>query len=158
LTAEGFLPTELNPRCGAGLQALSGGLSDMPLQTLIAAILAGIDLDYRTPELESLLVDRADGHRAGGTWRAVPGKAPEILGRQVVGDEDGYLWAGEHDLADGWVIAGPSALGAFVRLTLSPPRTPSGPSVASRAVAFCQFADANLGSLIGPPRPSETVG
>jgi hypothetical protein len=80
LTAEGFLPTELNPRCEAGLQAPSGGLSDMPLQTLIAAISAGIDLDYRPPELESLLVDRADGHRAGGTWRAVPGKAPEILG------------------------------------------------------------------------------
>jgi hypothetical protein len=49
LTAEGFLPTELNPRCGAGLQALSSGLSDLPLQTLIAAISAGIDLDYRPP-------------------------------------------------------------------------------------------------------------
>jgi hypothetical protein len=75
----------------------------------------------------------------------------------VVGDEDGYRWAGEDDLADGWVIACPSALGAFVRLTLSPSRTPSGPSVASPAIAFYQFADANLGTLIGPLRPAETV-
>jgi hypothetical protein len=157
MTAEGFLPTELNPRSGAGIGVLSGGLSGLPTQTLLAAISAGIDLDYRPPELESLLLEGANTHRGGGTWRAVAGNSPEVLGRPVVGDGDGYRWADEHDTADGSVTAGPAAQGVFLRLTLIPTRTPSGPSVAPRAVAFYQFTDLNLGTTIGPLQPAKVV-
>ena len=157
MTTEGFRPTELNPRCGAGLGALSRGLGDLPIQILIAAISGGTDLDYRPAELEALWVDRADAHPGGGTWCAVPGRVPEIVGRPVVGDERGYRWPDEDDAADGWVIAGSSTLGAFLRLTLNASRMPTGASVAPHAVAFYRFADEVLGTAIGPLQPAQAV-
>ena len=56
--------------------------------------------------------------------------------------------------ADGTVMAGPSALGAFVRLTLNPARTPTGPPVAPLAAAFYRFADRHLGTAVGPLGPA----
>jgi hypothetical protein len=157
MSIEGFLPTELNPRSGAGLHVLTRALSDLPVQTLLGAISAGVDLDYRSAALESLLIGRADNHRGGGTWRAMAGHVPAILRRSVVQDQGGYRWGDESDTADGWVTAGPSALGAYLRLDLNPSRTPNGTSVAPRAAAFYRFADLNLGTAIGPLQTAKTV-
>jgi hypothetical protein len=150
MAADGFVPTELNPRGGAGRQPLGAGLTRLPLDVLHAAVAGGVELDYRPVELERLLVRRADERRGGGTWRAVPGDATAVAGRAVVGGEEGYRWAAEGEPTDGTVVAGPSPLGAFVRLTLDAERTPCGPSVAPKAVAFFRFADAHLGTRVGP--------
>jgi hypothetical protein len=158
MTDEGFRPTELNPRAGAGLHTFVRGLPNLPVDILVAAISAESELDFRPAELEHLIVTGADESRAGGTWRAVPGHAPEVLNRPVIGNEDAYRWAqsGE-EAADGWVTAGPSTLGAFVRLTLNASRNPVGLSIAQRAVAFYRFTDAHLGTRIGPLAPARQV-
>ena len=71
-TARGFLPTELNPRSGAGLNVMLRGLPDLPLQLLLDALVGGVALDYDPHELERDLVVAADATRSGGTWRAFP--------------------------------------------------------------------------------------
>ena len=157
MTVDGFRPTELNARSGAGLQTLSRGLPGLPIQLVHAAITAGIRLDYRPRDLEALIVEHADENRGGGTWRALPASIETISNRAVVGDASGYRWASDEEPADGWVIAGPSALGGFLRLTFSAARTPKGASVAPNAVAFYQYADSQLGTEIGPLGPALPV-
>ena len=71
LTAEGFLPTELNPRNGAGLATMSRGM-DFPLQLLLDALVGGVELEWRPRELEAGLLAHFDAHRAGGTWKMLP--------------------------------------------------------------------------------------
>lgn len=150
MAESGFLPTELNPRGGAGRRPLSAGLSRLPIEVLHAAVSGGIDLDYRPSDLEHLLLARGDDRRGGGTWRAVPGDPVVAASRAVAGDESGYRWAAEGEPADGTVIAGPSTLGAYAHLMFDPGRTPRGPSVGPKAAAFWAFADAHLGTRAGP--------
>ena len=52
--------------------------------------------------------------------------------------------------ADGFVTAGESGAGGFVRLAADSDRTPVGPSFAPAAAAFWAFADRELGTDIGP--------
>ena len=135
LTASGFLPTELNPRSGAGQQTLLGGLPDLPISLLHDAIVAGLDLDYRPDDLESLIVSSADASRAGGTWRALPVTIPPRTAEEVPG---------------GRVTVGTSLLGSFVRFMPHRESTPVGPSFAPVAVSFWSWADASLGTGLGP--------
>jgi hypothetical protein len=154
MTVDGFRPTELNPRSGAGLNAMAGGIGDLPLALLHDAICAELPLDFRPRDLEALIVERADAIRGGGTWRAVPAALAERHDEAVVLDGDGYRWATPDEPADGRVTTGPSPLGGFLRIMLDPERHPTGPSVGPAAVAFYRFADAELGTSIGPLEPA----
>jgi hypothetical protein len=157
LTADGFRPTELNPRLGAIRVLLPGGFG-LELQILSEAISAGLALDWHPAELEQLIVTAADQHRGGGTWRAVPRALPEMVERPVRWDSASYRWAGETDAVDGWVTTGPSPVGGFVRLRLNPESTPVGSSVAAQAACFWGFADDVLGTGIGPLLPARSAG
>ncbi|MFT3855008.1 MAG: hypothetical protein QM733_20075 [Ilumatobacteraceae bacterium] len=135
LTADGFRPTELNPRNGAGLGTMSREL-DFPLQLLLDALVGGVELDWRAPELESGLLQHFDEHRAGGTWRMIPTAAVEP--RQLVhGDDHG--------------LVGPAVSGCFVRM---PMQRPAGTFLGPHAADFWQWADAELGLGIGSLAPA----
>ncbi|MEO1058647.1 MAG: hypothetical protein AAFY28_17205, partial [Actinomycetota bacterium] len=67
VTGEGFRPTELNPRVGAGLVNI-GRAIDCPMTLLNELIVANVDLGVTAGEVETDLVDRADRSRGGGTW------------------------------------------------------------------------------------------
>lgn len=81
---------------------------------------------------------------------------PATFGRTetlaVVFTDDGHTCrrADEHEAPHAELLTGPSAEGGFIRVILDPTRTPVGPSVAPRIVAALAFADANLGTTIGP--------
>jgi hypothetical protein len=122
LTVDGFLPTELNPRNGAGLMTMIRGM-DVPVQLLIDALAGGVDLDWRPRELEAGLLEHFDAHRAGGTWRIV--QVPIEPGELVHGDDRG--------------IVGPAFSGSFVRM---PMERPSGTFLGPHAAEFWQWLDA----------------
>lgn len=130
LTDGGFLPTELNPRNGAGLATMSRGF-DFPLQLLLDALVGGVELDYRPHELEAGLLERFDEHRAGGTWRMMPVTAEPC--ELVHGDDHG--------------LVGPATSGCFVRM---PMERPAGTFLGPHAVEFWRWADGELGLGIGP--------
>ena len=157
LTAEGFRPTELNPRFGAGLGAIAKALPELPLLVLHWVAAAGRPLSATAAEIEQALVAAADARRAGGGWVFVDRRLTESRewdlvvrsGRARIASDDG-----DGDAPDGRLEAGPSAEGGFVRFTADPDRTPSGPSIAPRVCAVLAWADAELDLGLGPLTPA----
>lgn len=159
LTKDGFRPTEMNTRSGAGIKPLISELTDFPLELVAQAMASGAELDYKPEALESLIVSSADKHRGGGTWKAVSAHLPEMDKRPVKLVESGWQWAKDGEDNDGTVSVGPGPLGSFIRLTPNGHSIPSGPSFAATARDFWQFIDENMDSKIGirPLEPSKSV-
>ena len=57
-TADGFRPTELNPRFGAGLGVITRGLDGLPLHLVLDLVVSGTHLEISATELEALLLER----------------------------------------------------------------------------------------------------
>ena len=149
LTDDGYRPTELNPRLGAGFTPLMEGIPDLPLVALHWAVTAGWPCPVAPDELEATIVAAADTHRAGGGW--VPGQARwhETREHRVVVSDDGCAAATDRGEANGVVTTGPSSQGGFIRFTATPGATPVGPPLAPRAAAAFAWADRELGAGIG---------
>ena len=157
MTEHGFLPTELNPRFGAGLSVIARGLPDLPLILICQALQGGELLDYRPRELEAMLVQGADAHRYGGGWttmRKVEKESHEHTLSRAVGD---YRLAAPGEPADATLLIGPSNIGGFVRFVPDPTRTPRGPSIAPSVVAAFALADREFGTELGPLSAARSV-
>ena len=152
-TRDGFLPTELNPRFGAGLATLFGSTPSLPIVLLNDAISAGVDLGIDPRAFETKLLTIADAQRWGGTWKAVPtANVVPVTDRGLVFESaaTSWRWAREGEAVDATVSSVQEATNARIRLTFRPEHTQVGPSVAPLAAAFWRFADANLGTNVGP--------
>jgi hypothetical protein len=170
LAAEGFRPTELNPRLGAGLSIMTRDLPDLPVGLLDRALIEGETLAFGAADLERQLLAAADRTRAGGastvTERRPGALEPSPSERQAaagatrelpVAFEAGACRPAEGREPDGVLSFGPSGVGGFVRLALDPDRVPAGPPVAPLAVAAFALADERFGAGIGPLEPARAV-
>ena len=146
--ADGFVPTQLNPRSGGGLNIILRAMPELPVQLLLDALVGGVELVYDPRALEELLVRSADESRAGGTWAVVDTVPVTADGRGLVGDADGWRWAGA-EAPSGQLLSGGHGANGFVRLAADPHRTPVGPPFGPAAAAFWEFADRELGTRIG---------
>lgn len=155
LTEAGFLPTELNPRVGAGLSVLGRSVPELPLLLLAIAAQAGEPLDFRPEALEELVVSEADAQRGGGAWMVAGGPRGETEQLRLVELDGGYRRAAEDEPTHAELVAGPGEVGSFVRFTPQPDRVRIGRSIAPRAVAAFALADRELGTRIGPLEPAE---
>ena len=155
LAEEGFLPTELNSRFGAGLGTIGRSLPDLPLELLNAALVEGERLDVPWHGIEALLLEAADATRAGGAWTFTdrPGDAEHRL----LLDAGAWRLATGAEQAAATLTLGPSNLGGFVRLDLDPARVAPGPAVAPLAAGAFAFADRELGTDLGPLEPARAV-
>ena len=151
MTEDGFRPTELNPRAGAGLNVMRGALGSFPLLLALDAIVAGLDLDWQPVQFEAALVEAADEARGGGTWRMVSAQVDEAKRNLVF--HPAPHWEVEDETPDVTVEMGPSASGAFLRSMVAPGRFASGPSFAPTAAAIWEFLDRDLGLDFGPILP-----
>jgi hypothetical protein len=149
LTESGWLPTEINPRFGAGISVMARGLPEMPLILLCQALQAGEALDYRPAELEAWLVSAADAHRSGGGWTTIATTQPATQEHQLVRDGDGFRLASQGEPADGSLLIGPSNIGGFVRFTPEPARTAIGRSIAPTVIAAFALADREFSTGLG---------
>ncbi|HEX6417790.1 MAG TPA: ATP-grasp domain-containing protein [Acidimicrobiales bacterium] len=153
LTADGFLPTELNPRFGAGLGAVARALPELPLLPLHWLAAAGRRLPVAAADIERALVAAADARRAGGGWLTVGTRITETAEHPLALRHGRAVPAGDGP-SDGTLEVGPSAEGGFVRFLADPDRTPVGPSVALRVCAALAWADEALGLGLGPLHPA----
>ena len=149
LTAQGFLPTELNPRLGAGLSMMTRDLPDLPVGLLHWALIEGEPLAFGAGELESQVLATADRRRAGGAWTVTERPTEGTSDLPVVLRGGTCRPAGADEPTDGLLSFGPSGVGGFVRLALDPDRIPVGPPVAPLAVAAFALADKRFGAGIG---------
>ncbi|HET9560065.1 MAG TPA: hypothetical protein VFS70_23250 [Actinomycetota bacterium] len=157
LAAEGFLPTELNPRPGAGLSMMTRDLPDLPVALLDRALIEGERLTFGADDLERQVLRAADRVRAGGAWTVTEVATGATRDLPVVFEGGACRPATDGQAADGMVSFGPSGVGGFVRVALDPARVPAGPSVAPLAVAAFALADERFGSGIGPLEMARAV-
>ena len=150
VTSNGFRPTELNPRFGAGINTI-GRASMLPIVLLNDLIVAGHEIGLSAPEFERRLVDAADEHRGGGTWISGANAAMALAAEPVVADEAGeFRRAQPTDSPTATVMAG----GDHVRCRYEPGAVPVGPSTGALAASFWRFADRELGTDVGPLTPA----
>ncbi len=143
--ADGFWPTELNPRFGGGLMTMSRADGRLPLLLLNDLVVAGHPLGRTAHQLEDELVERGDANRGGGTWMlSVPGDLSSV-DRQVAMDAGTWRWAGDDEPEAGHVVGGEG----FLRNLYTSSRVPIGPPSAPLAAAFWEFADRELGTGTG---------
>jgi len=165
LTAEGFVPTELNTRTGGAFSWLAQGEPELPLQLLEMMIREGQELDYQPAELEALVLNIADKHRVGGGWTPVKrvfeetrkyalrrayehgGVRFEIIAKL---DSESAEQGGDDLEFDALLLTGPSAMGGFVRVLPEAKGRAPGTSVAPEVAAAYALIDREFGTEIGP--------
>ncbi len=161
VASDGFWPTELNPRFGAGINTIARA-SGLPILLVNDLVAGGHDLGRSAAAIEAELVERADAQRGGGTWMSglPPSTEPGVrLIRREVDRRAGGAWSWTTDDAAG--SGGSVTIGhSSVRLLYEPSSTPTGPSTAPRACEFWSFVDRELGTAIGAltPAPDVTIG
>jgi len=158
MTIDGFRPTELNPRMGAGLNTMLRGINELPLQLVLDALVGGIELDYRPDELETAILAAGDANRAGGTWSAVPDHVDTIEGGRLALDPDGTVrWVAPDEQGVATLTAGGSPRRSFIRCLFDAEALPLGASVGPVTAAFWAFADRELGTSVGALEPARSV-
>ena len=157
MAAEGFVPTELNPRLGAGLSMMTGRLPGLPVALLDRALIEGEVMAFGAGELQDQVLAAADRTRTGGAWSVTEATTEGTEELPVVFEDGTCRPAALDGPADGVLAFGPSGVGGFVRLTLAPDRIPAGPPVAPLAVAALALADERFGTGIGPLEPARAV-
>lgn len=157
LTADGFRPTELNPRAGAGLAPLSAGLAGLPLSALCLAVAAGETLDYRPEMLERAVVESSDAHRTCAGWSVTSTEFSSSDTLDVVRDDDEYREARPGEEPDATFRFGPGPIGGFLRFSIRRERVVPGPSTAPEVVRAFRFADRRLETEFGELTPAWDV-
>ena len=148
LSRAGFMPTELNPRVGAGLSTLLAGLVDFPFEPLCWAVAEGERLDFRPALLERAILESADRHRAGGG--SVTTSTTFDAGTfELVRDGAEYREARGNEVPVSTLVVGHNPTGGFLSFSLDRGRNPPGVSAAPEMCRVLRFADHNLGTRFG---------
>jgi hypothetical protein len=132
LTADGFRPTELNPRFGAALTALGRG-ANLPLYLLHGATVERPELDWRPDALESELLAASLEHPVAGGHLVLEGLQATARRLSFRCDRDQFVEVPGSADADGTVELGPSPGGSLLRVSFDRPQLgpPAAPQVAA---------------------------
>lgn len=149
LSEDGYLPTEMNTRAGAGLGPLAAGLPDLPLAPLCLAITQGEKVDYRPDLLERAVVESADAHRTCAGWSVTPNTFDQSGTLRTVRNGDEYRESGKDEEPHGTIQYGPSGVGGFLRFTSQQAQIQRGSSAAPEVIRALRFADRALGTEFG---------
>ena len=149
-TSDGWFPTELNPRFGAGLGVV-GRSADMPLLG-ISRLLAADEIDgLDAAEIETLSVQGADATRQVGGFTVIPIRIDDTEERRARwdGTRVGFI---EGDGGNATIMRGPAAAGGTVRFTLDQDHVVAGsqaaPIVREAFRATDEAWDTKIGELI----------
>lgn len=155
-TADGFLPTELNARAGAGLVPIAAASPEIPLLRIIDAIAAGDELNMKSrgllPEdLEQRVVLAADRIRSRKAWTYLMDVVSESSRKVHLQTGSGAeVWpAGEDESVSATLTIGPSAGGSLVVFEAAEGSVPAGESFAPWAAAAFGLSDAQFGTRFG---------
>ncbi len=157
LGEDGFVATELNPRFAAGLGYVTAALPELAFDLLHRVVAAGDGHEVVAADLETVVVDAADGRRRGAGWATAGRSWPRTGHHRLVALGDGHRPATDEEEADALLHNGPGATGGFVRVTFAPRRMHAGRSIASSVVAALAWADAALQAGVGHLAPAVEV-
>jgi hypothetical protein len=143
MTADGFRPTELNPRFGGGLFNVVQG-SGIPLVAVHRALIAGVEDDYRPADLERVAVAAADANRAMRGMFAVERRV-DATDELPIRLEGRTVTEGSAGLRSGSLVFGPAAHGGLVFVRIDPEHTPSGVQAAPIVASALRLAGRRWG-------------
>lgn len=149
LTSQGFLPTELNPRVGAGIRPLFQGL-DIPLEILHFAAIEGIPLDWRLEDLEQAALGNPAALARGGVL--CHNERPP-LDTRFRPTKDGFVEDPDGPIQ---VMLGPAASAAGYLRILST-ELPAGPPVGPLFAQLIRQLDRDWDLGIGPIEAARDV-
>ena len=159
VASDGFWPTELNPRFGAGLMTIARARG-APILLVNDLVVGGHDLGRTAAAIEEGLLTLADDHRGGGTWIGGLSHGAERSTRGASRADDGtWRWSeGDVHEPSGRVTSGVVTIGpGLVRCVYDPDHTPIGPSTAPRACEFWRFVDRELDTASGALTPAPDI-
>ena len=156
LSRAGFMPTELNPRVGAGLSTLVAGMTDFPLEPLCWAVAEGERLDFRPALLERAMLENAERHRAGG-GSVTTNTTLDAGTFDLVRDGTEYREARGGEVPVATLAVGHNPIGGFLSFSLDPGRNQPGTSAAPEMCRALRFADRSLGTGFGRLTPAKDV-
>jgi hypothetical protein len=142
MSADGWLPTELNPRPGAGLVQLRAAAVELRYPLLNVAAIAGA-IDPVAADLEARLLTVADDNRVRSGHCVVNARRIET---EEVLERDGIT-----------VTLGPGAAGGFLAIRAEEHVAPVGASFAPVAARAIALADEHWELGIGPLTPAKSV-
>jgi len=157
LGADGFRPTELNPRFGAAMGGYMRPLEGLPLYLLHLAIAARVDADWQAEALEALLVEAADGARYGRVFAMVDAPPDEPLRHGLRATDDGFALVDPDGPRDALFVYGPAAFGGYTAAVFDDAAVPRGASFAPLAVDTLAWMDATFDLGIGPRTAARDV-
>jgi hypothetical protein len=156
LTADGFRPTELNPRFAGGLSTIGKSVPALPLDLLQMATVRGIDMGIGAGELENLLLPAADAQRFGSAYHVITAPGPVATETvDVTGGPDGLRVAEHGEFVIGAIERGPANLGSLIRFT--PAEMTPGMRLAPYGVAMFALANRLWDTGIGPVEAAPDV-
>ena len=157
LTREGFRPTELNPRFGAAIGLLLGGVPDLHPYLLHLCIADGADPGVPAPELEAWLMAAADASRAATAFALLERVPPAQRAVGLVWQASGWREAQPGERVDAHARLGPSVGGGIVIVTLEEHAVPAGPPAAPVVASLLAHLDAAWNLGLGRLRPARAV-
>ncbi|MCB9684950.1 MAG: hypothetical protein H6738_15470 [Alphaproteobacteria bacterium] len=151
MTADGFRPTELNPRVGAALTMMAPAV---PFTFLSDALVERLVPPVDPLALERVLLSTADAER-NGSFGVVFDRTLRNTVRARLQLRDGrFVAVGDEEPANGIATIGPGVSGGYANLSLDRERTPVGPSLGPLAATFVDWLDTHFGSGLGPVVPA----
>lgn len=154
MTADGFRPTELNPRFGAAL-AMLASTANLPLYLLHLAAVEGADIEWRPGELEQTVIEHSDRTRVARCHVVVD----RTLDADTVGLRRGPsgLTAADDASAEVVLRCGPAPAGGIVMVELTDSAVPVGSSVNPLVAEALAFADRRWSLGLGVLAPAPDV-
>lgn len=141
MTADGFRPTELNPRWGIGL-GLQGRATGLPMYLLHGATIEHPELDWRPRELEGRIVAAGAANPVATARTTVDEPVTRTRSRPIafVGDAIEVV---DEASASGQLVLGPAIGGGFLRVVFD--TFPAGPPFAPAAAQAFALGAAEFG-------------
>lgn len=156
MTADGFRPTELNPRFGAASTVQARSLAGLPLFMLDLLARSGVAVEWKAAGFESLIVGAADKNRQGGGWSIAGGHRDDSETRSLVWTGETYRFAAEGEAADASLMVGPAPGGTFSRFVPTAGSVPVGQSIAPRVIEAFKLAE-QMGAVMGTLEAAKSV-
>ena len=154
MTAEGFRPTELNPRFGAALSTALGGVPGLDPYLMHCVIADGAAESWSAARLEATLRPLVEARRAAAPMALVDVPISDDRSVALVREGAGWRVAREGETPDATAHVGPSSSGGIVLARIAAGQVPDGPSAAPLSAGLLAWLADHWGVPLDPLSPA----
>ena len=155
MTAEGFRPTELNPRYGAAMSSALHGVAGLDPYLMHCVIADGAAETWSAERLEATLRPIVEARRAASPMALLGTPVTDERSVELVRDGSGWRVAAAGEEPHATAFVGPAASGGIILAKLAAAQVPDGPSAAPLAASLLAWLAAHWGLALEPLTPAD---